>query len=93
MVKGVTRRVIVIKSPDTRYFEEAIFVVRDDVFRERGADSAAIIKEAQKIASSYVSGGKFRPLKKTLSLPAPLFAAAGAAATAAAWLTVSLCGL
>ena len=100
VVKGVTHRVIVVKSPDPRYFEEAIFVVRDDVLRERGADSAAILKEARKIANSYVGlrtklpGIKTKPRGNIISrLPAPIFAAAGAAATGVAWLTARLCGL
>ena len=31
MVKGVSKRVIVIKSPDRRIFDEAIFIVREDI--------------------------------------------------------------
>jgi len=93
MIKGVTRRVIVVKSPDTRYFEEAIFVVKDDVFRERGADSAEILKEAQRIANSYAPSVKGRAVKRTLNIPAPFFAAAGAAAAGAALLASGLCGL
>jgi hypothetical protein len=115
VVKGTTHRVIVVKLPDKRYFEEAIFVVRDDVLRERGADSQAILREAHKIASSYIGQYKPKALSdrgmaprvgsgqkigvktvKKLSisrLPAPLIAAAGAAATGLAWLTAHLCGL
>ncbi len=106
VVKGTTHRVIVVKSPDARYFEEAIFIVRDDVLRERGADSAAILKEARKIANSYVSRtppklNKLQnPKKKTKhprkfysKLPAPVIAAAGAAATGVAWITAKLFGL
>lgn len=93
MVKGTTRRIIVIKSPDPRYFEEAIFVVRDDVLKERGADSAAILKEARKIANSYVGLRLKTPGRLFSKLPAPIIAAAGAAATGVAWLTARLCGL
>lgn len=93
MIKGVTRRVIVVKSPDTRYFEEAIFVVKDDVFRERGADSAEVLKEARRIANSYAPSGKGRALKRTLNIPAPFFAAAGAAAAGAALLASGLLSL
>lgn len=93
VVKGITHRVIVVKSPDPRYFEEAIFVVRDDVLRERGADSAEILREARKIANSYVGGRIKAPRNIFYRLPAPIFAAAGAAATGVAWLTARLCGL
>ena len=30
VVKGVAKRVIVVKSPDPKVFEEAIFIVRED---------------------------------------------------------------
>lgn len=98
VVKGTTHRIIVVKSPDKRYFEEAIFVVRDDVLRERGADSAAVLKEARKIAGSYMGRSRKNKEKKQKTsfiskLPAPVIAAAGAAATGVAWLTARLCGL
>lgn len=93
MVKGVTKRVIVVKSPDPRFFEEAIFVVKDEVLQERGADSAAVLREARKIADSYVLRGRRGPVGRKARLPAPFFAAAGAAATGVAWLAARLCGL
>ena len=31
VVKGVAKRVIVVKSPDPKVFEEAIFIVREDL--------------------------------------------------------------
>ena len=30
MVKGISRRVVVVESPDQRYFEQAIFIVRNE---------------------------------------------------------------
>ena len=53
MVKGVTRRVIVVKSPDPRYFEEAIFIVKEDV-NLTGVDQGRVLEEAQAVASGYV---------------------------------------
>ena len=29
MVKGISRRVVVVDSPDQRFFEQAIFIVRN----------------------------------------------------------------
>ena len=29
MVKGISRRVVVVDSPDPRFFEQAIFIVRN----------------------------------------------------------------
>ncbi len=93
MVKGISHRVIVVRSPDERYFEEAIFVLREDALGLSGVDSETIVREARRIAGSYVKGAP--KLKKTslMRLPAPIFAAAGAAATGLIWLTASLCGL
>ncbi len=98
VVKGVSHRVIVVKSPD-KYFEEAIFVIREDVLRSRGASSEAVLKEARRVANSYVSG-RNKPVtrKKTVNsfmskLPAPVFVAVGAAAAGVAWLTLHLCGV
>ncbi|MFR6393801.1 MAG: hypothetical protein ACLUNQ_00590 [Oscillospiraceae bacterium] len=31
MVKGISRRVIVVESPDPRVFDQAIFILRNDV--------------------------------------------------------------
>ena len=94
VVKGVSHRVIVVKSPD-KYFEEAIFVIREDVLRSTGANSESVLKEARRVANSYVAvRNKTGKGKRFMSkLPAPLFIAAGAAATGVAWLTMHLCGV
>ena len=83
MVKGVSRRVIVIKSPDRHLFDEAIFIVRDEVLREGGVTGDDIIRQAQEVADHYVRCH----LRKGIfsRLPAPAFAAFGAAFTALAW--------
>lgn len=94
MIKGLSHRVIIVKSPDERYFEEAIFVIRDDLFKNGSIDSAAVLKEARRIANSYVFHGTVKTKGMILKrLPAPFFAAAGAAATGIAWLTAKLCGI
>ena len=53
MVKGITRRVIVVKSPDPRYFEEAIFIVKEEVSLQ-GVDADTVLREAQSVASGYI---------------------------------------
>ncbi|WP_423242343.1 translation initiation factor 2 [Sporobacter termitidis] len=83
MVKGVSRRVIVIKSPDRHLFEEAIFIVKEEALRGGGVTGDEIIKQAQEVADNYV---RYHIKKRRLPrLPAPAFAAFGAAATALAW--------
>ena len=92
MVKGVTRRVIVIKTPDPRLFEEAIFIVREDALGKPGLSSDDIIKEAQRVADRYVKSSLHATREKK-SLPPPAFAAAGAGLTAALWLVLKVIGV
>ena len=92
VIKGLSHRIVVVKSPNS-IFEEAIFVIRDDVLSCRGADSAAIIQEARRAANSYVKGTAVQKRSLLSRLPAPIFAAAGAAAAGLAWLAVHLCGV
>ncbi len=88
MVKGVSRRVIVIKSPNLHLFDEAIFIVKEDVLREGGVSGNEIIKQAQEVADNYV---RQHLHKRLLSkVPAPVFAFFGAAFTALIWLITQL---
>lgn len=52
MVKGVTKRVVVVRCPDTKYFDEAIFMVREDVLD--GMDPDRVLKEACRAADGYI---------------------------------------
>lgn len=80
MVKGVSRRVVVIRSPEGGVFEQAIFILKDD---KAGAGRVDIVREACRIAGGCGSpGGKGGFLSR---VPRPLFALAGAAVTAALW--------
>ena len=54
MVKGLSRRVVVVKSPDSKIFEEAIFIVREDVLCSGGRSRSDILREAERVADSYV---------------------------------------
>jgi len=92
VVKGISHRVIVVKSPD-KYFEEAIFVIREDVLLGRGADRETVLKEARRVANSYVRGTNKKGKHFISKLSPPLFAAAGAAVTGAAWLALRLLGV
>ena len=42
MLKGTNRRVIVVRSPDRRFFEEAIFIVREGVLSKGGVTPEAL---------------------------------------------------
>ena len=86
MVKGVSRRVILIKSPDPRLFEEAIFIVKEDVV-SKGVTQNEILKEARAVADEYIRANSKK--KKAFRLPAPAYALLGAAATVVTWLAAS----
>lgn len=78
VVKGTSKRVVVVKSPDPRFFEQAIFILREDI-RSRGAgDASDVLKEAQRVADDYVKN--FVSDKKNFfsRLPPAAFAGVGA---------------
>ncbi len=52
MVKGVSRQVVSVKSPDPKCFEEALFFVRDDALRHYSSDE--LLQEAQALAQQYL---------------------------------------
>ena len=60
MVKGISRRVVVVDSPDQRYFEQAIFIVRNDAAGE-GVTAQALVEEAKRVARNYAGGDHGRP--------------------------------
>lgn len=84
MVKGVSRRVIVVKSPDPRLFEEAIFIVKEEAFSRGGVSAEQVLQEARQVAQGYVR--RNTPLMRLLRrIPAPAYAAMGALASTICW--------
>ena len=83
MVKGINKQVIVVKSPDPRLFEEAIFILKEGALSE-GASPEQVLREARQAAENYVSRSTV-PGTWFQSIPAPAYAAAGALAATAAW--------
>ncbi len=87
MVKGTSRRVIVVDSPDTELFEQAIFIVRNDILSERGVSAQMLIDEACRVARSC---SRARMTKRRLRGAPIVWGALGAAGIALAWLVCSL---
>ena len=52
MVKGVTRQVVVVRCPDARYFEEATFLLREDIVGTTESDR--VLKDACRAADAYI---------------------------------------
>lgn len=79
MVKGISRQVIVVQSPDPKLFEQAIFILREDA----GEVTQEQLLKAARVAAR--SGAQERR-KRKFYLYGPVWACGGAAITAIAWL-------
>ena len=87
MVRGTSRRVIVVDSPDTELFEQAIFIVRSDVSTRSGVTAQKLVDEACRVARSC---GRTQTRTKSLlrrGSPTPHHSAGG---IALAWLLSAL---
>ena len=49
MVKGISRQVIVVHSPDQKLFDQAIFILKDSAVGREGVTDEALLREARKI--------------------------------------------
>ena len=76
MVKGVSRQVLVVQSPDPKLFEQAIFILRADA---REVSDELLLKAAKQAAAPAV--------RRSFG---PLWAAGGAICTAALWLLTAI---
>ena len=83
MVKGISRQVIVVHSPDPKLFEQAIFILRADAVGREGVTDAALLKEAKRLIGN-------RRAKKIQTVPGVAWSLIGAMVTAAIWLITCL---
>ena len=81
MVKGVSKQVIVVPSPDPKLFEQAIFILREDALGAEGVTDDALMREATRLIRAGASGKK-----RNKMLPGPVWAAGGALVTGAVWI-------
>ena len=56
MVKGTSRQVIVVHSPDPKLFEQAIFILREDA---KDVTDEALLKEANLAIRRPAAEGKY----------------------------------
>lgn len=52
MVKGVTRQVVVVQGPDRKWFEQAIFLLREET--EEVPPEEQVLQQAQAVAEDYL---------------------------------------
>jgi len=82
VIKGISRRVIVVKSPDRRFFEEAIFIVREGAIGSPGVTAEQVVEEARRVADGFVKKNHAPWYKK---IPAPGYVAMGALLSTVLW--------
>jgi hypothetical protein len=80
VVRGVTKSVIVVPSPDPALFESAIFIIKPGAVQSEAALKKRLLREAELIAGAYVR--EMTP--RAGRIPAPAWAGIGAAAGALA---------
>lgn len=80
MVKGISRQVIVVQSPDPALFEQAIFILKDG---QPKVTDEVLLKEAKHLISRT-------GVKKKNYLYGPAWACGGALVTGVFWLCTHL---
>ena len=78
MVKGISRQVILVHSPDPKLFDQAIFILKDGALGENGVTEERLLQEAKRLIG--------KPKKRKLSAYGPVWACGGAALTGLLWL-------
>lgn len=82
MIKGISKRVVVVRSPDRRFFEEAIFIVKEGADGVPGVTAQQVVEEARRVAETYAHRGRERWYKR---LPAMGYVAIGAVLATVLW--------
>lgn len=84
MVKGISRQVIVVQSPDQKLFEQAIFILKDDAIGKDGITDEMLLKTADKL---FHNSGSSKP---GFARYGSFWALVGAMAIGLAWLITAL---
>ena len=84
MVKGVSRQVIVVQSPEPGLFDQAIFILKDEAVA-KGVTNEDLLKEAKQLIAN--------PKKRPARYGGPFWACGGGLLVGAAWLLTVLLGL
>ena len=84
-MKGVSRRVIVVDSPDPNIFEQALFILRSD---GGGVSQQQVVEQAQRVAKCYARTHGLQGARRFRMTP-PLWVALGSAMIGAVWALAS----
>lgn len=82
MVKGISRQVIVVESPDQKLFEQAIYILKDG---QKELSDEALLREARRITQTKQEGSR-----GSLVLYILIGVLIGAALTGIAWVLSAL---
>ncbi len=84
MVKGISKQVIVVNSPDKKMFDQAIFILSDEAMKEDGVSNEELLRQAKALINK----------PKIAQVRSPFvgfaFALSGAILTGAVWLLTIL---
>ena len=83
MVKGISKQVIVVHSPDPKLLEQAIFILKEDV---KGVTDEQLLKEANRALHHPAEMSGWHLLWRF----GPVWACGGAAVTAMIWLLTAV---
>lgn len=81
MVKGNSRQVIVVPSPDPELFEQAIFILKAHIPGKKGVTDRELLRQARAAAEAWLPHTPIGPWHHRL-----LWLGIGAGAVAVAWL-------
>lgn len=82
MVKGISRQVIVVESPDQKMFEQAIYILKDG---QKGLSDDDLLREARRISQTQQEGSRHSMILYVL-----IGALIGAALMGVAWVLTAL---
>lgn len=60
MVKGISKQVIVVHSPDKKMFDQAIFILSDDAVKDRSVTDDMLLREAKRLIRTPKEQGRRR---------------------------------
>lgn len=82
MIKGISKRVVVVRSPDRRFFEEAIFIVKEGADGVPGVTAQQVVEEARRVADGFVRKQRSRWYQR---IPSAGYMGIGAVLASAVW--------
>ncbi len=85
MVKGISRQVIVVQSPEPKLFEQAIFILKDEALGE-GITDEMLMKQAQEA----IRGAGRPDRKRHFYFYGAVWASGGALLTGLVWLLTAV---